>query len=87
MGSPVCSVKTFSGYLCSASLDPSRLPVHLSPQPVPRIMVQSAFADTGTPGALEVSQTGGTPLLAATTHVGGGPDAVTVESTPVGFSS
>ena len=54
MGCPVCSVKTFCGDL-SASLGPLRLPVHLFSQPVPRIMVQSAFPDVGTPRMVEVS--------------------------------
>lgn len=39
-------------------LDPSRPPVRLFPQPVPRIMVQSALTDAGTTRAVEVSRTG-----------------------------
>lgn len=60
--------------VCSL-LDLSRPPVHLFPQPVPRIMVQPALPDPRTPRVAEVSQRAGGHLA------GGWPNAVSVEAT------
>lgn len=62
--------------ICSV-LDLSRLPVHLFPQPVPRIMVQPALPEPRTPRVAEVSQWAGGHLAV------GWPDAVSIEATLV----